>query len=1127
MGLYCPKCQSQQHQEQARFCGICGAGLVLRCPYCQEENRPGARFCRQCAAALSSLRPEQLQFCPLCGADNSHTAKFCRDCGAAQRRLLGRGTQLQGRYRLDFLLGCGGFSAVYRALDLSSKQFRAIKELLDTNVDVSRQFRREAELLRGLRHPQLPRYYGSFEENGRHYLVMEFIAGQDLDDLMQKHKERGEFFQESVILGWAIQLCEALHYLHSQSTPIIHRDIKPANILLTPEGALKLVDLGIAKVYDPADPTNPTTKGARAVTPGYSPLEQYGQARTDARTDVYALGATLYTLLTYQVPPEAPDRVGQSSSMPAPRQLNPDISRQLEGVILEAMATHAQHRYSSMDEMKNALMGRGSASVECPHCGVHTPVSQPNCLQCGQPLGKGAAVPFSFTQDDRAANIPTLIQLCERHWSVACENLYNGLIGKWLRESLYALVEAEQANAAVEQYPDDQDQGLDSFLRSLNPGLSPADFAVAAVLDLGQVERGDPIWSALLITHQGHGLLQGRLYECEPWLELDTHEFTLYPGEQTQIPFSVDSSDLLEGPVSNPAIRVQAGSHSEMVTLQFSVTFQPCLKISSQELDLGRLSVETDQVASGDLLVANEGGGLLRGRVEPADVWLSCHPAVFSLAHRQEQTIALSARARDMPVGPAHRTQVYIVTPAGSSLGHVDVQIAVRKAWYNPGIRGLLWTLFILGLLFPVLALAQVGHLAWAMLWLPILSDWPIWLWITAGSSILLAPLSLWLLKRGIRPRLLEIESYCNPNPPAAPAYSATRCWWKFGAVLTIFIILGLQIGWAANNILVGFIVGLLVGLSLDPELFLFLRGRFPSLHQRGALFLRLRDGGLVCGAMGLGYVAARAWWGANREMWVSLAAVIGTVLLCLPLLTELSRHKFLQPLWRPLHLLQRLLPPLILGGCGFMLGQAIVYNLFSPLWGPLQPYQEGLGLSVAAIISSIIVLLTTLACGLLGMIRADWRGRYWAQIWDRAGLLYWVVLPGLLGYLLGGLLRWFWPRAGFWPPLLGGCVGLSIWLVPPARQAYLWLHRVWWKKPFFRRMRKRLSGSGRYPKFWGQLWQKFPQFSGWQPLQCLPPTDLILLGSWVALLTLPYLVQVVLWGAAIGLILLLARLKW
>ena len=141
---------------------------------------------------------------------------------------------------------------------------------------------------------------------------MDFVEGQDLQE---KLDQLNGPLPESQVLTWIDQILEALDYLHHQNPPVIHRDIKPGNIRITPQGIAMLVDFGIAKVYDPA---YRTTLGARAVTPGFAPFEQYGQRPTDARTDLYALGATMYTLLTGQVPPESIDRVA-GTALPPPR----------------------------------------------------------------------------------------------------------------------------------------------------------------------------------------------------------------------------------------------------------------------------------------------------------------------------------------------------------------------------------------------------------------------------------------------------------------------------------------------------------------------------------------------------------------------------------------------------------------------------------------------------------------------------------------------------------------------------------------------------------------------------------------------------------------------------------------
>ncbi len=270
------------------------------------------------------------------------------------------GQVLNNRYRIEALLGQGGFGAVYQATDLNMSaslnvQYSvAIKENLDASSEaqamgISRQFQREAALLLKLRHASLPRVSDAFFIPGQgQYLVMDLIEGQDLQHIL----DQGGPLDEAHAVAWMSQVLDALAYLHSQNPPIIHRDLKPANIRITPDGRAVLVDFGIAKLYDPR---LLTTSGARAVTPGYSPWEQYGQGGTDARSDVYAAGATLYTLLTGQQPPESIALMGGAAQLLPPRQLNSRLSPQIEAVILKAMTTHPTDRYSDGGQMRAAL----------------------------------------------------------------------------------------------------------------------------------------------------------------------------------------------------------------------------------------------------------------------------------------------------------------------------------------------------------------------------------------------------------------------------------------------------------------------------------------------------------------------------------------------------------------------------------------------------------------------------------------------------------------------------------------------------------------------------------------------------------------------------------------------------
>ena len=262
---------------------------------------------------------------------------------------LTQGQMLQTRYRVTALLAQGGFGAVYRAWVTNLNQPVAIKENLDTSPEAQRQFAHEAQMLSSLRHPNLPSVIDYFVVPGvGQYLVMDFIEGEDLQTMLTR---LGHALSPDQVLNWIDQICEALAYLHACTPPIIHRDVKPANIKITPQGKAVLVDFGISKIYDPV---LRTTVGARAVTPGYSPLEQYGQGNTDARSDIYALGATLYMLLTGQEPQESVQRV-IADQLQAAHQINPQLPPALGEAIHRALVVNPTGRYQTASEFRAAL----------------------------------------------------------------------------------------------------------------------------------------------------------------------------------------------------------------------------------------------------------------------------------------------------------------------------------------------------------------------------------------------------------------------------------------------------------------------------------------------------------------------------------------------------------------------------------------------------------------------------------------------------------------------------------------------------------------------------------------------------------------------------------------------------
>jgi len=217
------------------------------------------------------------------------------------------------------------------------------------------QFQREATVLARLDHPNLPKVSDFFSIDYRDYLVMDFVPGKDLRQLMMEARATDTFIPEQDVLEWANQLASALKYLHTQEQPIVHRDIKPGNLKLTPSGLVKLVDFGLVKMLAPGEVTITILQGQGTAL--YTPLEQYGgdSGHTDARSDIYAFGGTLYHLLTNHSPINVRDRFLNPDSLPRVRDINPDISIRTERAIHWALQLHPEDRPNNIDAFTNAL----------------------------------------------------------------------------------------------------------------------------------------------------------------------------------------------------------------------------------------------------------------------------------------------------------------------------------------------------------------------------------------------------------------------------------------------------------------------------------------------------------------------------------------------------------------------------------------------------------------------------------------------------------------------------------------------------------------------------------------------------------------------------------------------------
>jgi len=273
------------------------------------------------------------------------------------------GEVLRDRYSITSYIGQGGMGSIYQAKDLRLEgRLCAIKEVQndvsqapETQQQARDQFYREASILARLDHPNLPKVSDYFSIGDRDYLVMDFVPGRDLKEIMNEAKHNGRFLPEADVLRWATQLAGALTYLHQQEHAIVHRDIKPSNLKVTPTGLLKLVDFGLVKLLASDERTVTVIQGLG--TAYYTPLEQYGgdSGHTDARTDIYSFGATLYHLLTNEPPAEAKERFLRAESLKPIRSINPAVSVNTEQAIFWAMALHPDDRPPDVATFQEAL----------------------------------------------------------------------------------------------------------------------------------------------------------------------------------------------------------------------------------------------------------------------------------------------------------------------------------------------------------------------------------------------------------------------------------------------------------------------------------------------------------------------------------------------------------------------------------------------------------------------------------------------------------------------------------------------------------------------------------------------------------------------------------------------------
>ncbi len=429
-----------------------------------------------------------------------------------------------GQYRVVRRLGKGGMGAIYLAANTQAfDRLAVVKEMLayyepGEELQARERFEREARTLAALKHPGIPDMYGYFSENGHNYIVMEYIEGEDLSERLSDVDDQGRVTQGKSlaledVLRYGVEICRVLEYLGSvQPEPVVHNDIKPANIIIDRNSKQAvLVDFGTAKARYMVDPGGKV--GARQSdtygTVGYAPPEQY-QGRTVPKSDVYALAATLYHLLTDDDPRDHPHQFPRLADIPAAVRL----------VLEKALANEVDRRLDATEFRRQLEAVRAALS--------------------------GGTQPLSFPGGDAATTVTGVLDLSLRHWDYARQLLYDGSLDGWLRGAAYSPAAADQAKQAVLAYPEEPDAGLDAFLRALNPRLPPPKLQVIdRTLDFGAIEPGESATVKLSLVNLSTAGARGEIAASEPWLHANGPAFGLPPQGRKDLQIDVTGTGAL------------------------------------------------------------------------------------------------------------------------------------------------------------------------------------------------------------------------------------------------------------------------------------------------------------------------------------------------------------------------------------------------------------------------------------------------------------------------------------------------------------------------------------------------------------------------------------------------------
>jgi|GEM_PF-899770 len=950
-----------------------------------------------------------MAFCSNCGAQNAPAAKFCAQCGHTMTGFLPSGragastpatlpppsppistpqpgvphtpTQLHSRYQIVRLLGQGGMGAVYLAQDKNAFNRRCVvKEMLPyysnpaEKVKAEKDFEREARVLATLRFDGAPQIYEYFIEQGKYYLVMEFVEGENLEDRVTR---LGGKLPLDEVLEYGAQLANTLVYLARQTPPVIHRDIKPANIILDQDqNKVKLVDFGLAKENVGSGMTG--TLSAPLGTPGYAPMEQYTN-QVEPRTDVYALGATLHHLLSGRDP-----RTDNSFDFPPLSQFLPGVRPELETLIARMVAMKVSDRPAA-SEVRDDLEAMLRPQLAAIASGVK---------------------PFTFRAGPSALDADELALLCDQHWEDGIYHLYAGHFEAWLdsvnRHDLAVRAESIRIRGG------DQSAGLEEFLRAANPTIPLPSLAVSTrALDFGRVEKGATAPATVQIKNAGRGCLYGRVAPQVGWITVRPQDFSIMPSQVLDLTVTLASAALSEGALSQPCLEIASNGGMETVNAAVEVTWQPALSVEPRRrLAIGEVTPDRLQPVTAPMVIRNTGGGVLHGRVIADQPWLTFDAESFAVPSGGSVAIQVTANVID----PTFQISSGVIrVQTGGQAQEIVATVGVRRDWYDPKTRTRSWLAYG--------ALTGYGYLAAAaaagmgvMFPINLIEHHPMdgWQWVALICTVLAvsAGAALYFGRRWA-PRLDEMENYYHGRTLAAELQPSHFHIKKLIALGIAGLVVGALLAFRAANSLdgndlhwliwtpiFGVIGGLLVGAVGAPSPVLPASPAIARLW-RGAT---LDDSQTFQAARTLGLMLIGAWYG------VMIAAGDNTLdtlwwgpIVGLLLATETHRFLALRVRW----LLAPVRMALVVGlGVYFALGFLIQLRHPTAMFAVVGGY------------------------GRLGFTFPGLDGLLWQVLLIIAGWL--GALGGLWVMDNGGL-----PRAQAWRLLLGMTVALMVSAAP------------------------------------------------------------------------------------------------